>query len=148
MFFTHFKYIKILKRIYKQENLLENLSNLCNTNFKLDWYNRMYAILNPYIVDGKFDPHNISYEYNENGVSDTTFVENWIMDKLLIAKQFVKANNLFDILTYKIKKIDDNGNFLLIIQSITHDDFIKTLKWMWLCATLLIITGIITFIMI
>lgn len=128
MFFTHFKYLKVLKQIYKQENLIENLSKLCEVDFKLDWWGRMYTVINPYIVNGKFDPSNIAYEYQEHGVDDNEYVKNQIMNKLLVAKQYIKTNNLFDMLTYEIKKIDGDGNFLLIIKSITHDSFVKTLK--------------------
>ena len=50
------------------------------------------------------------------------------MDRLNIASRFIQANNLFDLLTYKIEKIDEYDNYLFIIQPITWDDCKKYSK--------------------
>ena len=47
---------------------------------------------------------------------------------LSVASQFIRAKNLFDLLTYKIKKIDDYDNYLFIIQPITLDEYRKNIK--------------------
>ena len=38
------------------------------------------------------------------------------------------TNNLFDLLTYDIKKLDEYGNYLFVMKSITFDDFWKYTK--------------------
>jgi hypothetical protein len=38
------------------------------------------------------------------------------------------ANNLFDLLTYELKKIDEYDNYLFIIKPITFDDCKKWTK--------------------
>lgn len=124
----HFKYIKLLNKIYKNENLLENLSKLFGSMFKKDWIGRVYTIINPYLIEDKIDYNTQIFEYNENGLDNTVYIESYIMAKLNIAKQFIRANNLFDLLSYKIDKIDENGNYLFIIQPITTFDFIKWSK--------------------
>lgn len=115
----HLKYTKILKKVYKDENLLNNLSNLFNSQFKLDWVGRIYTVVNPNLSEGEYSPNTQIYEYTENGLENNHYIKSYIMDHLNIAKQFIKANNLFDLLTYEIKKIDDYDNYLFIIQPIT-----------------------------
>lgn len=124
----HFKYVKLLNKIYKNENLLGNLSKLFGSTFKKDWIGRVYTIINPYLIEDEIDYNKQIFEYNENGLDNTVYIESYIMTKLNIAKQFIRANNLFDLLSYKIDKIDENGNYLFIIQPITTFDFIKWTK--------------------
>jgi hypothetical protein len=127
-YFLHRKYNKILKKVYKDENLINNLSSLFNTKFRVDWVGRIYTVINPNIVDGKYDPNAQVFEYGNNGLNNDEYVKRQIMQKLIIAEQFITTNNLFDMLTYDIKKLDDNGNFLFIIQPITLEDCLNNLK--------------------
>ena len=127
-YFLHRKYNKILKKAYKDENLINNLSALFNTKFRVDWVGRIYTVVNPNIVDGKYDPNAQVFEYGSNGLNNDEYIKRQIMQKLIIAEQFITTNNLFDMLTYDIKKLDDNGNFLFIIQPITLEDCLNNLK--------------------
>lgn len=138
--FMHLKYTNILNKVYKNENLLEKLSQLFNIEFKKDWVHRVYAVFNPYIQDGIFDPNNQIYEYTSKGLVNDAYIEAYIMNKLNSIKQFIQDNNLFDLLTYKLVRLDDNGNYLFIIQPITWDDF-KTylIRFLILLGVLLII---------
>lgn len=126
---VHLKYSKILKRVYKDENLIQNLSNLFGVNFRIDWIGRIYAVINPTINNGEYDSNTIIYEYDENGLRADAFVEQKIIEKMKIASNFIKAKNLFDLLTYKIKKIDNYDNYLFIIQPITLEELIKRTKY-------------------
>lgn len=126
--YTHIKYFRILNDVYKQEKLLENLTALFKVEFKKDWVGRIYAVFNPHIQDGIFNQNNQILEYTNEGLSNSSYVESYIMTQLNIAKQFIKANNLFDLLTYKLIKLDDNDNYLFIIQPITWEDCISYTK--------------------
>lgn len=118
------KYTRLLNRIYINENLLDNLSNLFGFRFKKDWIGRLYTVINPNIISKEEQV----YEYNENGLDNSSFIEKFIMDKLNIADNFIKVNNLFDLLTYRIEKLDNYGNYLFILQPITLYDCLKSLK--------------------
>lgn len=122
------RYTKLLKKVYKNENLIENLSKLFGVEFKIDWIGRIYGVINPNIVNGVYDPNVQIFEYGEGELSNTMYIEKWIMERLTIAANFVQANNLFDLLTYKIKKIDNYDNYLFIIQPITLQDCIHYTK--------------------
>jgi hypothetical protein len=140
---VHLKYSKILKKVYKDENLIQNLSNLFGVNFRIDWIGRIYAVINPTISNGEYDSNTIIYEYDENGLRSDAFVEHRIIDKMKIASNFIKAKNLFDLLTYKIKKIDNYDNYLFIIQPITLEELIKRTKYFsGLIAMVLLIVAI------
>lgn len=140
------RYTRILNKVYKEENLLENLSKLFKVEFRKDWIGRIYAVFNPHVHTGIFDPNNQIYEYDENGLTNKPYVESYILNQLNIARQFIKANNLFDLLTYKIKKLDNNDNYLFIMQPITLDDSINyTKKFMYVLICLLIFIGILIY---
>lgn len=143
----HLRYTKILKKVYKDENLLDNLSSLFKVPFKMDWMGRVYAVFNPHVQDGVFNPNNQIYEYDENGLTNKAYIEAYIMNQLNIAKRFIQASNLFDLLTYKIKKIDDFDNYLFIMQSITYEDFkTATKRFLWMFLTIcLIIVGFLIY---
>ena len=144
--FQHIKYSKILKNVYKEEDLLNNLSKLFKHEFKQDWIGRVYTVINPYIVNGQYDETAVIFEKGDNGLNDNTYIEQYIMEKLLIADKFIYNNNLFDLLTYNIKKLDDRGNFLFIMKPITLDDFLKSTKNFLILLSILIVVGIITLI--
>lgn len=134
------KYTKILNKIYQNENILSNLSMLFKSQFKKDWVGRLYTVINPHLLGEDFDINTIIYEYNENGLDNKTWVERWIMTRLNIAQSFIQTNNLFDLLTYDIKKLDEYDNYLFIIEPITLHDCLKYTKYFII---LLAILGII-----
>ena len=140
--FQHIKYTRMLKKIYKSENIIDNLSKLFNTEFRLDWVGRLYVILNPYIKDGKYDPTAATIQYDEHGANDNLFIENWIMERMVIAQQFIRASNLFDMLTYEIKPLG-SGNYLFIIKPITYNDYIKSIKLIGIISISVICLGLL-----
>lgn len=123
-FLEHRRFSAILKKIYKEENLIDNLSQLFGTNFKIDWIGRLYTVINPNLMDIKDQ----IYEYNDKGFDNTEYIEREIMIKLNIISDFIHANNLFELLTYNIKKLDDYGNYLFVIEPITLKDCLKYTK--------------------
>lgn len=122
------KYTKILRKIYKDEGLLEKFSQLFGVEFKIDWVGRIYTVINPNIIDDKLDINTQIFEYNDNGLTNEPYVEKYIMTKLNLVSDFIMANNLFDLLTYEIKKLDDYDNYLFVIKPITFDDCMKWTK--------------------
>lgn len=146
--FLNIKYTKILNKVYYNENIIENLSNLFRSRFKKDWIGRLYTVINPNLLGDDFDINTIIYEYDENGLNNKSFVERWIMTKLNIAQSFIQTNNLFDLLTYKIEKLDDYDNYLFIIEPITLQDCLKYAKYFSILLSILIVFGITCLILI
>lgn len=140
------KYTRILKRIYRDEQIPENLSKLFNTSFKIDWIGRMYTVINPNLIDGIYDTSSQIFEYDEQGLSNDAYIERFIMQKLNIASNYIKTNNLFDLLTYEIKKLDEYDNYLFIIKPITLDDFVKNSKRFCILLISLFIAGLTLFV--
>ena len=136
------RYSRILNRVYKNENLIQNLSNLFGTKFKKDWICRIYTVINPNIQNGVYDPNIQIYEYGENGLDNTIYVQNWVMERLNIASKFIQAQNLFDLLTYEIKKIDEYDNYLFIIQPITLPDCLDYAKKFSILLSILVLLGV------
>ena len=136
------KYTRILKKIYKDEQLIELFSQLFGTEFRIDWVGRIYTVINPNIINEKFDSNTQIFEYGNNGFTNEPYIEKWIMTKLNIVKDFILANNLFDLLTYEIKRIDDYDNYLFVIKPITFDECKKWTKIFITVYSVLIITAI------
>lgn len=146
--YIHLKYISILKKVYKQENLIQGISEMFGTEFKEDWVHRIYAVINPNIINNKYDNTSTIFEYGENGFDDKIFIERWIMERMNAISRFIRVNNLFDLLTYKINKLDNYNNYLFIIQPITLDDFFKSIKKLiiFIFITIILITLLFIFI--
>lgn len=127
-FFLNLKYTRILKKIYKEEMLVEKFSQLFDVEFRVDWVGRLYAVMNPNVFKDNFDINTQIFEYGENGFTNKPYVEKYIMTRLNLIREFVMANNLFDLLTYEIRNIDNYDNYLFIIKPITFDDCLKWTK--------------------
>lgn len=122
------KYTKLLRQTYRDEQLLYKFSQLFGVEFRIDWVGRVYAIFNPNIINNELDVNSQIFEYDENGLTNKPYIEKWIMTRLNVIKDFIMANNLFDLLTYEIKKIDEYDNYLFIIKPITFDECMKWTK--------------------
>ena len=120
--------MKIIKNVYREDDMLNKLSELFGTEFRMDWVGRIYTVINPNIVDNKLDINTQIFEYGETGLSNQIYVERYIMLKLNLIKDFVIANNLFDLLTYRIEKLDEYDNYLFVIEPITFEDCKKWTK--------------------
>lgn len=140
---VNIKYTKLLRQIYKDEKLIDKFSKLFGVEFRIDWVGRLYAVINPNIIDEKLDVNTQIFEYGENGLTNEPYVEKYIMTKLNLVKDFIMANNLFDLLTYEIKKLDDYDNYLFVIKPITFDDCKKWIKIFAIVYPILITMGII-----
>lgn len=136
------RYTKLLKQIYKEEKLLEKFSQLFNTEFRIDWVGRIYTVINPNIFKDKFDVNTQIFEYGENGFTNEPYIEKYIMTKFNLVKDFIMANNLFDLLTYEIKRLDDYDNYLFIIKPITFDECNKWIKIFGIIYGLLLVIGV------
>lgn len=125
---------------------MSNLSQLFHTNFKIDKIGRIYTVINPNIVDGVYNVNNQLFEYGENGLVNDSYVEKWIMDHMFAVSRFIHANNLFELLTYDIKRLDNYDNYLFVIKPITLDDLIKSTKKFGILLGALIVLGTIAYI--
>ena len=137
------KLTKILKKSYEEDEIILKLSETLGTQFRVDWVSRLYAVFNPFIKDGKWDVSQ-AFEYTEQGYDTTEHVKNFILGRLRLIENFIRTNNLFDCLTYDIKKLDDQGNYLFVIIPITlvklTDSFKKFFKFLgWFLPVLAII---------
>lgn len=124
--FQHFKIIRIVKKCCKEEKLLDTLSRLIGSEFRIDWIGRIYSVINPVIKDGKFDAGQ-ALEYTDTGLSNEEYIKHWFFDRLGVIENFIKVNNLFDLLTFRIESLDNMGNHLVILYPITSDQIRK--KW-------------------
>lgn len=151
-FITNFllnrKYTKIIKKVYEEDDIINKLSQLFGTEFRIDWVGRLYCILNPNILESELDVNTQIFEYNETGLSNSVYIEKYIMTKLNAISDFVIANNLFDLLTYRIEKLDEYDNYLFVIEPITFEDSKKWTKIFGITYSvlaILVIVGLIIF---
>lgn len=142
--YLHVKYKRILNKVYKDENLLKNLSELFGHEFKQDWMGRVYTVVNPYIINGKFNNESHIFEKDDNGLNNKEYIEQYMLQKLAVVSRFITVNNLFDLLTYDIKKLDEYGNYLFVMKPITYDDCIKWSKLFSILIGVLTFAGILT----
>jgi len=141
--YLYIRYSYILQKIYREENIIKGLSVLLGVELDQDWVGRLYAVLNPYIKNGKYDPSATVYEFGADNPSEVQ-IENYVMGHLDIAKKFIINNQLFDLLAYRMEKIDDYQNFLLIFEPAPLPNLLKyTKKMLWLLGFILV--GLVIF---
>ena len=136
------RYNRILQKVYQEEGILQGLSKMFGVELKQDWIGRVYTVINPYVVDGKYDPTSTVYELGNDNPTDQV-VEKFIMERLNAARGFIRANNLFDLLTYKIERLDDYDNYLFVMYPIPYIDLAKWSKWMIGLVSVLVVIGVI-----
>ena len=125
--FQHLKYQRIIKEAYEREQLIAKISLLLGVQFKLDWINRLYAVVNPNIKDGKYNPEQI-YEFDfEGNPYNNEWVTKWVMERMGVLRNFLQTANLFDVLEYKIKDLG-NLNYLIVFQPITLTFLLKSIR--------------------
>ena len=125
--FQHLKYQRIIKEAYEREQLIAKISLLLGVQFKLDWINRLYAVVNPNIKDGKYNPEQI-YEFDFDGNPyNNEWVTKWVMERMGVLRNFLQTANLFDVLEYKIKDLG-NLNYLIVFQPITLTFLLKSIR--------------------
>lgn len=123
MFRIIVNYIKInrlLRKIYKNEKIEKNLSQIFGVPCKQDWVGRLYMVVNPILQDIEEGGNKIIYDQNNN-----VQIEAWVMKNLEMIRNFVVNNSMFDLLTYSIDRIDDDENYLIVFKNIYFDDMKK-----------------------
>lgn len=122
--YLHLKYSRILSKVYKSENILQNMSELLGFPVRKDYVNRIYSVVNPLLIkqDDKI------YELTDGGLNEDMFIHKWLMDHMLVANNFIQAKNLFDLLYLRIDKIDNYHNYLFVLEPVTLKNFLTSLK--------------------
>lgn len=135
------RYNYYIRQSIKAENLLDKLKVLFGgRKFKTDWICRIYTVVNPNVDNITNDGNTLVFDDGK------PIIEKWLMDNLNIMANFITTNNLFDILTYKIDKIDSDDNYLIIFQNIFLDSAKRELKWILSILGIIGIIAIITLI--
>lgn len=140
----YIKYYKILKEAYIQERLIDKLNVALNTKFSVDWIGRLYTVLNPMVqkIDMRNGSSSVIFDVTVDGdYIAKSYIEKWIIERVNFLNSFIHANNLFELLVYRIDKIDDNDNYLIVFEPILWEDLKKWAKL--LPISLLIIAAII-----
>ena len=144
---VHFlRYQHFIKSILRNEDILNKLSSQFGAKFETDRIGRIWTVLNPHIQNMKSTDGSSSliFQFNEDGsMTNDTAIEKWVMDQLNIANMFIQEHDLWELLTYKIKKLDNDKNYLLIIQNIFTDGMLKEVKRYLIGFGILAVLGIV-----
>lgn len=140
---NYFKTLWVIKRAIKDENLLEKLTQTFGYKFRVDKIGRIYTVINPIIQNIGDNGNSIIYDGNNEPM-----IREYLIKNMMILKSFIGDNDFFDILTYDIKKIDVDQNYLVILKPIFLDDTIKYFKsflYIILCLVILCVTYFVIF---
>lgn len=133
--YNYIKIQKLLNKIYDGEKIEKNLSKIFGVECKRDWVGRLYMVVNPILQDIETGGNTLIYDRDEK-----VAIEGWVMKNLELIRQFVINNAMFDLLSYDIKRIDDDENYLIVFKNIYFDDMKRLVKW----GSILIVTGLLT----
>lgn len=136
---NYFQTVKVLRKACAEERLLEKLSQSFGHRFRIDRIGRIYTIINPLVHNLDTGGNAIIYDGNNEPM-----VSEYLLKNMMLLKTFIGENQFFDILTYDIKKLDDDQNYLVILKPIFLDDTIKYFKGFLYIILVLLIGGILT----
>lgn len=136
------KYQKILNKVYEDDQIIAKLSFALGSQFHRDWIGRLYTVINPAIKDGKYDYTQV-YEYVQEGYDTTEHVQQWAVERLSAIQTVIQTNNLFDILSFNIKKLDNEGNYLFVVYPVTLPEVLDTWKVAAIQAGIIVAAGTI-----
>ena len=121
-----------LKKIYKETDIVQKLSETYEVDFKVDRAARLYAVLNPMLLNLRTKNTSQIFEYTSNGVSDISWLKQYVMDRLIGVERYLAEIGLLDVLKFDITQcyIDDEptNNYLLKFTPILFDDFVNSKK--------------------
>lgn len=141
--FNFLRYNRYIRKAIKAEYLLDKLKYLFGgREFRQDWIGRVYTVVNPNVDNINAGGNTMIFEDGK------PMVEKWLMDNMNLMSQFITTNNLFDVLTYKIKKLDEDDNYLIVLQNVFYESAKKELKWISIGAVVLgFLAGLLTIIL-
>lgn len=122
--FQNIKYQRILNKAYEQDEVIQKISTILGVQIRRDWIGRLYTVVNPAIRDGEYD-RSQAYEYTVEGYDTTEHAKQWIINRVALVQNFLQTENLFDLLTFDVEKLDDHGNYLFTIFPITLPDVLE-----------------------
>ena len=124
-----FNYISLsreMKKLY-DDGLVEQFSKLYGVKFRYDNARRLYAVINPTLQNIQNDGATQIFEFGQDGLTDKTYIKQWILLKLSAVEKLITAENLLDVLTFDIREITiDNqptGNYVIIFTPIGFKEF-------------------------
>lgn len=106
-----------LNEIYESDEIIKKLSTVIGAQVYKDWIGRLYVVVNPFIKDGQYT-NEAAYDMEGD---PSQWIEHHIMERIAVVKQFIYTSDLFDVLTYEIRRIKED-NYLFIIQPISLAD--------------------------
>ena len=149
-----FNYISLsreMKKLY-DDGLVEQFSKLYGVKFRYDNALRLYAVINPTLQNIQNDGATQIFEFGQDGLTDKTYIKQWILLKLSAVEKLITAENLLDVLTFDIREItiDDQptGNYVIIFTPIGFKEFDyawKHLLYWVLGVTAVVLGGLFSF---
>ena len=138
---NYFKTLRLLKR--ERSTLLKSLTLSFGHRFRMDKIGRIYTVINPMVQNIDTGGNTLIYDGNNEPM-----IKEYLIKCMLLLKTFIGENKMFDILTYDIKQLDEDQNYLVILKPIFLDDTIKYFKrflYIILCLLIVCITYFVIF---
>ena len=108
---NYFKTLRLLRR--ENDTLLKSLSVSFGHRFRIDKIGRIYTVINPMVHNLDTGGNTLIYDGNNEPM-----IKEYLIKCMLLLKTFIGNNNFFDILTYDIKQLDDDQNYLVVLKPI------------------------------
>lgn len=136
------KLSKLINDTIEQEKLVQKISTILETQFSKTKNGRIYAVLNPYIKNGKYSPEQVLEIKESGGYDNTQWIKHWTLARLTLINNFINTENLFELLTYNIEDLGES-NYLFIIEPVTYKQMLKAASKAIYEATALILLSLI-----
>lgn len=141
--FSFWRLRRDLLRDYKIENLEERFTELFGVKFNTDRAARLYGVMNPLLMNMRSNNTSQIYEYSSEGMTDYTYVKNYVLTRLIAVEKMFAAQNLLDVLKFDIEAIyvdgKPSGNYLITFTPYNLKDYEKARKKLFILIGILLL---------
>lgn len=92
-----------------------------------DWIGRLYGVVNPNIVNGKFDISTMVFEVDGDNTNTNNHVKQWVYRQLQLIATLFKIEQLYDYISLEFKHVgpEEMDNYLIIFDMTSRQIFAK-----------------------
>lgn len=96
-------------------------------NLRKDWLGRLYGVINPNIINGKFDISTMVFEVDGDNTNTNTHVKQWVYKQMQLIATLFKIEKLYDYISLEFKHVgpEEMDNYLIIFDMTSRQQFAK-----------------------
>lgn len=118
---------KYIGETFYSDGFHEVIRKYLKVDLREDWIGRLYGVVNPNIVNGKFDVSTMVIEIDGDNTNTNNHVKQWVYKQLQLIATLFKIEKLYDYISLEFKHVgpEEMDNYLIIFDMTSRKQFAK-----------------------